>query len=182
MLKDMILIDIETQDFNVEAGIFEVACLVVQDYEVIDQLYLGKEIEDWDRERVYGYGFYDISNDEAYVNTFKSFLDKYNFPLVAHNCPFDRKFLVYYDWIPVDYPCYCSMRAIRYSISLESYSLANLVRHFGISSEVTHKAFDDIMNVFEIIRVLKPKTWVKVGKRKTNKRCNTVDVSIHGFN
>lgn len=185
MLKDMILIDIETQDFNVESGIYEVACLVIQDYEIIDQLYLGQEIEDWDGERIYGYGFYDISNDGSSVDRFKTFIEKYNLPLIAHNCPFDRKFLVYYEWIPEDYPCYCSMRAIRYSIErLESYSLANLVRHFSICDAVTHKAFDDIMNVHEILKIVKPDTWIMVGKSKskTKKDNNALDVSVYGIN
>ena len=44
MSDKMLLIDLETQNFPVESGIYEVACLVVENYEVVDQLYLGKEI------------------------------------------------------------------------------------------------------------------------------------------
>ncbi|WP_260508333.1 hypothetical protein [Listeria booriae] len=40
-MDNMILIDIETQSFNVESGIYEVACLVVENYNIVDSLYLG---------------------------------------------------------------------------------------------------------------------------------------------
>lgn len=175
----MILIDIETQDFCVEAGIYEVACVVVQDFEIVDQLYLGLQIEDWEGERTYGFGFHDISDHDVSVSTFKSLIEKYNLPLVAHNCPFDRKFLVHYNWIPEDYPCYCSMRAIRNSIGdLGSYSLANLVQHFKIADQVTHKAFDDVTNVFEILKIVKPETWIKVGQRLSSKQHSKINVSL----
>lgn len=178
----MILIDIETQDFGVEAGIYEVACMVVRDYEVVDQLYLGIEIEDWEGERIYGYGFHNICDHQDSMNTFKSFIEKYELPLVAHNCPFDRKFLVYYNWITEDYPCYCSMRAIRNSLGdLGSYSLSNLVMHFNISDQVTHKAFDDVIHLLELLKIVKPETWFKVGQRTPSKTRNQVDVSLVSY-
>ena len=46
-MNNMILIDLETQDFDVRSGIYEVACLAVEDYRVVDQLYLGKKAFHW---------------------------------------------------------------------------------------------------------------------------------------
>lgn len=160
----MVLIDLETQDFAVTSGIYEVACLVVDNYEIIDKLYLGEEIPDYIGDRTYGFGFYDISEDEKYIKIFKDFLTRYPYPIVAHNCPFDRKFLTYYEWIPEEYPTYCSMRAIRMADNtLGSYALHNLVNHYKIAEGVEHTAMSDIENVYKILKMLKPKTWLPVG-------------------
>lgn len=173
-MDKMILIDLETQDFSVHSGIFEVACLVVENFEVVDQLYLGKEIPGYKGERRYGFGFYDISKDEEHINRFRELLNKYPYPIVAHNCPFDRKFLVYYEWIKADYPAYCSMRAIRMADnSLGSYALHNLVAHYKVANEVEHTALSDIENVYKILQIVKPKTWLPVGtqfKGKSNSK------------
>jgi len=184
MLESMIIIDIETQDFSVESGIYEVACIVVRNSEIIDKLYLGNEIEDWDGERIFGYGFYNICYDENSIAAFKGFIEKYNYPLVAHNCPFDRKFLLYYDWIPNDYPCYCSMRAIRNSITdLDSYSLKKLIRHFNISDKVSHKAFDDVIILHEILKISKPDTWMQVGIKSLKYHAKKdINVNVSGYN
>jgi DNA polymerase III epsilon subunit-like protein len=160
----MVLIDLETQSFEVESGIYEVACLVVKNYEIIDQLYLGEEIKGYNEERRYGYGFHDISTNVQYIEKFKAFMNKYPYPIVAHNCPFDRKFLQYYGWISEDYPAYCSMRAIRMKDnSLTSYSLQNLVKHFSIAEDVNHDAMSDIKNVYNLLKLLKPDVWYPVG-------------------
>lgn len=168
-MDKMILVDLETQDFSVHSGIYEVACLVVENYEVVDQLYLGKEISSYKGERRYGFGFYDISEDEKYIKLFKEFLEKYPYPIVAHNCPFDRKFLVYYEWISESHPTYCSMRAIRMADgSLGSYALQNLVNHYNIADEVEHTALSDIENVYKVLKIVKPQTWLPVGVHANN--------------
>lgn len=166
LLDKMLLIDLETQSFPVESGIYEVACLVVENYEIVDQLYLGKEIPCYTGDKRYGFGFYDISEDIDYINRFKEFLNKYPYPIVAHNCPFDRKFLVYYQWITEDYPAYCSMRAIRKADStLGSYALHNLVKHYRITNKIAHTAMSDIETVYELLRLIKPTTWLPVGTK-----------------
>lgn len=166
-MDKMLLIDIETQSFPVETGMYEVACLVVENYEIVDQLYLGKEIKGYKGSRSYGFGFHDISQDEEYKNRFRQFVKKYPYPIVAHNCPFDRKFLVYYQWITEDYPTYCSMRAIRLTDgTLESYALQRLVKNFQISNKnVEHTAMADIKMVYELLRMLKPHNWIPVGTK-----------------
>lgn len=163
MLDKMLLIDLETQNFPVESGIYEVACLVVENYEVVDKLYLGKEIHGYTGEKRYGFGFNDISEDEEHIRKFKEFLTKYPYPIVAHNCPFDRKFLVYYQWIKDDHPAYCSMRAIRKADNtLGSYALHNLVKHYNVCKGVDHTAMSDIDNVYKILKIVKPQEWIPV--------------------
>ena len=170
MLDKMLLIDLETQNFPVETGIYEVACLVVENYEVVDRLYLCKEISGYTGEKRYGFGFYDISQDEEHIRKFKEFLIKYPYPIVAHNCPFDRKFLVYYQWIANDYPAYCSMRAIRMAdSSLGSYALHNLVKYYKVCERVDHTAMSDIDNVYKILKLVKPQTWLPVGTQARSK-------------
>jgi DNA polymerase III alpha subunit (gram-positive type) len=169
-MDKMILIDLETQDFSVHSGIYEVACLVVENYEVVDKLYLGKEIHGYKGDRRYGFGFYNISQDEEHINMFREFLNKYPYPIVAHNCPFDRKFLVHYEWIAHDYPAYCTMRAIKMADNtLGSYALHNLVKHYKVADEVEHTAMSDIENVYKILKKVKPQTWLPVGAQSKSK-------------
>jgi DNA polymerase III epsilon subunit-like protein len=160
----MVLIDLETQDFRVETGIYEVACLAVENYEIVDKLYIGKEIPGYTGRKNYGFGFYNISKDEESMNKFKEFMKKYPYPIVAHNCSFDRKFLVYYQWLPEDYPAYCSIRAIKSANNtLDSYALHNLVRYFGVADGVEHTAMSDIENLYRILKIVKPQTWLPLG-------------------
>jgi DNA polymerase III epsilon subunit-like protein len=170
VLDRMILVDLETQNFPVESGIYEVACLVVENYEVVDKLYLGKEIPGYRGEKRYGYGFHDISEDEEHIGKFRDFLRTYPYPIVAHNCPFDRKFLVHYQWLADDYPAYCSMRAIRKADNtLGSYALHNLVKHYGVCQQVDHTALSDIVNVYKILKLVKPQTWLPVGTQSRSR-------------
>lgn len=163
-MDKMILIDLETQYFTVESGIYEVACLVVENYKIVDKLYLGKEVEGYTGEKAYGFGFHDISEDEETIENFKNFISKYNYPIVAHNCPYDRKFLTYYDWIPSDYPAYCSMRAIRNeNKGLTSYKLKYLIDVYEINEKPLHTAMSDTESLFELLNKVRPSTWIPVG-------------------
>lgn len=165
-MEKMLIIDLETQSFPVESGIYEVACLAVENYKIVDKLYLGKEIEGYKGERIYGFGFHDISEDNESIEAFKNFVSKYNYPMVAHNCPFDKKFLTYYEWLPDDYPSYCSMRAIRNANKeLESYKLKNLINFYKISEKPRHTALSDTESLFELLDTVKPTVWIPVGTR-----------------
>lgn len=160
----MILIDLETQNFPVESGIYEVACLVVRDYEIIDTLYLANEIEGYLAPRTHGYGFYDISQNDEYIIQFIEFISKYPYALVAHNCPFDKKFLVYYGWVDEDYLFYCSMRAMRrHYTTLESYSMEELLKYFGIAEVTDHRAMSDVQNLYRLLKRARPDEWIPVG-------------------
>ncbi len=164
-MKNMILIDLETQNFDVRTGIYEVACLVIEDYRVVDQLYLGKKIDGYTGSTRYGYGHHNISRDKECIGRFKAFIAKYPYPLVAHNATFDRKFLLYYRWIDRNYPAYCSIQAIKRKIQyLPSYSLQNLIRHFRIAEEVEHTAMSDTMNLFKLLCIVRPESWIPLSQ------------------
>lgn len=178
-MKRMLLIDLETQSFPVESGIYEVACLAVEDYEIVDSLYLSKEIDGYFAPRSYGYGYHDISQNDKYIIKFRDFLLDYPYPLVAHNCPFDKRFLLYYGWVDQDYPFYCAMRAIRrHERFLESYAMGELVKHFGIAEMTDHRAMSDVKNLYELLRIIRPREWIPVGvdapKRRVSSRKPTI--------
>ena len=170
-MDKMIIVDLETQNFPVESGIYEVACLVIENYEIVDKLYLGKEIENYSGSKKYGFGFHDISEDKEMIETFKNFISKYKYPIIAHNCPFDKKFLNHYTWIDDNYPCYCSMRAIRIANKeLNSYKLSHLVSHYKINKKSNHTALADVESLFELLKVVQPQNWTEVGKRINSKK------------
>ena len=163
IMNKMFIVDLETQSFPVESGIFEVACLAVENYEIVGELYLGKSIKGYVGKRTHGFGFHDISKDMHSINKFKSFLRQYKFPIVAHNCPFDKKFLQYYGWVAENYPFYCSMQAIKKQVDyLDSYSMASLVKQFGIADSTDHQAMSDVLNLFQLLKIIQPKHWVPV--------------------
>lgn len=170
-MDKMLLVDLETQSFPVETGIYEVACLAVENYEIVDKLYIAKDIPGYKGDKRYGFGFYDISKDAQYIRIFKEFVNIYPYPIVAHNCPFDRKFLLYYEWIEESYPTYCSMRAIRMAdANLKSYALNYLIQYYQVDNEVQHTAMSDIENVYKILKILKPQKWLPVGSELRRKQ------------
>lgn len=165
-MDNMILIDIETQSFNVESGIYEVACLVVENYNIVDSLYLGIPIENYTGVKKYGYGFHNISKTKSEINKFRNLLTNYNYPLVAHNCPFDKKFLDFYEWLDVERDFYCSMRAIRLKEKgMRSYSLGSLISHYNLGAEADHEAFQDVSKLYQLLDIIRPDTWYKVGQQ-----------------
>lgn len=169
-MEKFILIDIETQDFCVESGIYEVAALVVHNFEVVDSFYLGIVDDETKIHRGYGIGYENISENIECINQFKEFLIKYEYPLIAHNGSFDRKFLIYYKWINEDYPFYDTIRAIKYANSkLLSYSLTNLKDFVGIEKERTHTAMDDVELILDVLKYFKPKRWLPIGAQQKNK-------------
>ena len=56
------------------------------------------------------------------------------------------------------------MRAIRLADNtLGSYALHNLVKHYNVCDRVDHTAMSDIDNVYKILKMVKPQTWLPVG-------------------
>lgn len=183
-MDKFILIDLETQSFMVESGIYEVAALVVENWEVVDKFYLGVVEDESQIHMGYGYGYADISSDTELISKFKEFIGKYKYPLVAHNGSFDRKFLVYYKWIEENYPFYDSIRAIKYSNSkLLSYSLAHLKDFVGLKQAQTHTAMEDIELTLDILKYFKPKYWTPIGVSTNNKgKSNSLSALKEEFN
>lgn len=166
-MKDMILLDIETMDFGIESGIYEVALLVIENNKIIEEVHIA-EIED--ENLIYqgmGMGYKDISEDINKKEKFRDVIEKYNYPIIAHNVSFDRKFLVHYEWLDEDYICYDSIRAIKYEVpGLFSYSLEYLVSFYDIELSVTHQALDDVKMLHNIITKVQPQNWIPLYTRK----------------
>ncbi len=165
-MNEMLIVDIETQDFPVESGIFEVACLAVKDYEIIDELYIGKKIDGYDGPTDYGRGFHNIAKDQESILRFRNFISKYQYPIVAHNCSFEKKFFLHYDWLKKDSDFYCSLRALRYEkLDVEKHTMAYLTKYFGVDNALSHTALSDAKALYEILSIVKPKKWLKIGEK-----------------
>lgn len=163
-MDNMILIDLETGGFEVESGIYEVALMVIEDGQPVEKLQLGNVKDEALIERGYGAGYYECSNDNELKGKFIEVLNKYQYPLVAHNGSFDRKFLLHYEWIDENYPFYDSLRAIKLVNSkLFSYSLSHLMEYLEYDKNQSHTAIDDVEILYNIIKYFKPTTWLPIG-------------------
>ncbi|MTK22558.1 hypothetical protein GMA92_14165 [Turicibacter sanguinis] len=187
MLNEMIILDIETGGLSPEDGIFEVAMIAVQNNEIIDELHLGIINDDSKINLGYGRGYDNISDNFEIINKFNSFLKRYKFPIVAHNGSFDRKFLMFYNWIETDYPFYDSVRAFRLEIpGLFSYSLSVLIDFFDIEYKYRHTATEDVKILYKLIQIINPKLWVPIGTSlktlKSSNKQSTQNNSGKNFN
>lgn len=170
-MENMILIDLETRDFSVKTGgIFEVGALAVSNGKILEKLHLGIVEDESQISRGYGLGYEELSYNQDIIKEFKSFMEKYKFPLVAHNAPFDRRFLTHFEWIPQDYPFYDSIRAIKgENLNLPSYAMEFLMDYTDMSCSQSHTALDDVEVLFKIIGKINPKTWLPIGAKSTRK-------------
>ncbi|WP_238343586.1 BRCT domain-containing protein [Gracilibacillus saliphilus] len=177
-MKNMILIDIETLDFSVDSGIYEVALFVIEDGNIIASAHIA-EVEDESLIHLgMGEGYANISQDTSKIREFRNIIDTYNYPIVAHNVPFDRKFLVHYGWLDENYECYDSIRAIKYeNPHLFSYSLKYLVNFYNVDSSLTHTALDDVRVLYEVIMKANPNTWIPLYKVSPKKFKKFVEAS-----
>ena len=164
-MENMILVDIETGDFDLDSGIYEVALIVVEKGKVVLSEHIA-EVEDEDS--IYlgmGAGYVQIAHNEYKKEQFRKIISTYNYPVVAHNVSFDRKFLVHYGWLDEDYECYDSVRAIKYANPhLFSYSLGYLLHFYNINRPLTHIALDDVKDLYEVILKANPITWIPLYK------------------
>lgn len=164
-MENMILLDIETGSFDVESGIYEVALLVIKDGNVL----LTEHIAEVEDESIIhlgmGAGFKEISENISKMKQFQSILMRYNFPIVAHNVSFDRKFLVHYGWLDENYECYDSIRAIKYANPhLFSYALEYILNFYEVNRPLTHVALDDVKALYSVILKVKPTSWIPLYK------------------
>lgn len=165
-MENLIILDIETGSFDVESGIFEVSALAIECGKIVDTIHLAI-VEDEDIiSEGYGAGYEEISSNNKIIEEFKTFIKKYNYPIVAHNANFDRKFLVYYKWIDEDYVFYDSIRAIKYENSrLFSYALDYLLKYYELDKKQSHTALGDTEDLYELIKIVNPKRWIPIGQR-----------------
>lgn len=173
-LNNMILVDIETGSFDVESGIFEVALIVIKNGQIIEREHFGTVYDESIISLGMGSGYEDCSYNENFIEGFKSIINKYKFPLVAHNGSFDRKFLFHYQWLDENYTFYDSIRAIRLSYpKLFSYSMQHLIDFLNLSESQTHTAIGDVELLWKVLSLMNPTTWIPIGEsiksRETSK-------------
>lgn len=162
--EKFIIVDIETpRSFSPKDGISEVAVIVVEDYEVVDELHLAIINNEDDYKKGYGCGLENIEENEELREEFKKLISKYKYPIVAHNASFDRSFLSYWNWVDNNQVFYCSMNTIKKIEKLESYKLEDLLNHYNIKKEQQHTAMQDVLDLLELLKVIRPKKWSKLG-------------------
>jgi DNA polymerase III epsilon subunit-like protein len=162
--ENFIIVDIETPgSFSPKDGIREVAAIVVEDYEVVDELHLAIINNEDEYKKGYGSGLDSIEENQILREEFKSLISKYKYPIVAHNASFDRNFLNYWNWVDKDQKFYCSMNTIKAIEKLDSYKLVDLLNHYNIKDGQNHTAIQDVLDLLELLKVVKPKKWSKLG-------------------
>lgn len=163
--EKFIIVDIETpRSFSPKDGISEVAAIVIEDYEVVDKLHLAIINNEDDYKKGYGYGLDNIEENEKLRGEFKKLISKYKYPIVAHNASFDRSFLSYWNWVDNNQTFYCSMNTIKKLKKLESYKLEDLLNHYNIKKEQKHTAMQDVLDLLELLKIIRPKKWSKLGE------------------
>ncbi|MEG1256742.1 BRCT domain-containing protein [Clostridium sp.] len=162
--ENFIIIDIETpHSFMAQDGIREVAAVVVEDYKVVDSLHLAIINNKEKYKSGYGSGLEAIEENAELKNQFKELIAKYKYPLVAHNASFDKKFLVYWNWVDDSTKFYCSMNTIKSKVKLDSYKLVELLKYYDIKGDQTHTAMQDVLDLLELLKVVKPEKWSALG-------------------
>lgn len=160
-MDKFIIVDIETPySFHPRDGIREVAAIVIENYIIVDKIHLAI-ITDYDEyKNGYGSGLEAIETNAELRNEFVDFINKYKYPLVAHYAPFEKRFLTYWNWVDENQEFYCSLKAIKNTIcNLPKYNMKYLLSEFNIKNSQDHTAIQDVMDLFELIKIINPKQW-----------------------
>lgn len=172
--EKFIIVDIETPfSFSPKDGIREVAAIVVEDYEIIDELHLAITNNEDGYKKGYGSGLDNIEENEELRESFRNLISKYKYPMVAHNASFDRSFLRYWKWVDKEQVFYCSMNTIKKIEKLDSYKLVDLLNHYNIKNEQQHTAMQDVLDLLELLKVIRPKKWSELGDSNSYNNSNS---------
>lgn len=158
---NFILVDIKfPESYYPNDGFKEIAVIVVESYKLVDSLDLVN-INDKESYKKYdGSRSARIEDNKELKNEFKELIKRYNYPLVSHNARLDKEFLEYWGWIEKDQEFYSSMDTIRYNIKLDSYELPYLLEHFGIKIGGIHNVVQQVIDLYELLKIIKPETWI----------------------
>lgn len=180
MVDDYIIIDLETTSFEVKSGIKEVGMMIIENGNIADKFHYGI-VEDENKIHLgKGEGYKIISENKEIIDQFRNVIKKYPYPMVAHNASFDKKFLVYYEWIPSTYLFYDSIKLFKDNYpGLESYKLDKLREHFNIKEEQKHTAFEDVELLWQIIQIIKPEKWTIMGRSHSSYKHHPKPVALH---
>lgn len=163
--EKFIIVDIETPfSLSPKDGIREVAAIVVEDYKVVEELHLAIINNEDEYEKGYGSGLDNIEENEILREKFRTLISKYKYPIVAHNASFERNFLNHWKWIDKNQKFYCSMNTIKAMEKLGSYKLVDLLNHYNIKDDQKHTAMQDVLDLLELLKAVKPKKWSKLGE------------------
>ncbi|MFP3727694.1 BRCT domain-containing protein [Priestia filamentosa] len=180
MLDKMLLVDIETGDFDVDSGIYEVAVLVVENGNIVETGHIAEVVDENSIHLGMGSGYKNIAMDELKRKQFQQLVQTYPYPIVAHNISFDRKFLVHYEWLDEDYQCFDSVRAIKYANPhLFRHTLSYLLSYYNIERPLTHVALDDVMALYDVLMLVKPSRWFPLYHVTPSKFKRFVETSAH---
>ena len=170
-MSNYIIIDLETRDFDIKKGAIYQVGLVATDesFNILESKEISIVEDETQIAKGYGYGYKNISDNEECKNEFNDFINQYtDVKLIAHNSSFDKKFLVYNQWLLEDTIVLDSITMIRHEIDLESYALDYLIKEFDIEVTNRHMAIDDCLAVAKDLNIVNAKEYTPRPKSSSN--------------
>ena len=154
-------IDFETANQH-RTSVCSVGIVVVNNGKIVDKIYqLIRPRPNyycyWATE-IHGLSYYDTCNESEFPEVWESIKPQLeNFPLVAHNSPFDEGCLKavheLYEMPYPDYPFHCTCRASRRAFpNLENHKLHTVAAHIGFDLVNHHHALADAEACAEIAK------------------------------
>lgn len=155
-MNGYIIFDLETRNFlHCGGAIYQVGLIATDEFfNIIEE----KELSIIENENEiyygYGYGYKDISHNNLMKNEFNNFLNKYHgFKLMAHNCGFDKSFLVHFNWIKKDIEILNSINILKQmNVVFKSYAMSNLINGYDVNINMQHTSLDDCRALVEILQ------------------------------
>ncbi len=91
-------------------------------------------------------------------------------------------FLRYWGWVEDKQEFYCSMNTIKQKEILPSYKLVNLLEHYNIKMGQAHTALQDVLDLLELLKVIKPERWSALSISRTSSNAKKDSKEIKGEN
>ncbi len=162
-VSNYIIFDFETTGLSPENDrIIEIGALKIIDNKIVDSF---NELIDPKRPiPMYISSKINITNEmvfgkrkiEEVLPEFLKFIE--NLPLIAHNAKFDMGFLLNNlerIGLNCDNPAIDTLYLSRKYLNLEKNNLQYITNHFGIKHDDAHRAFADVLALFEVYKIIK---------------------------